>query len=55
MTLICDECGQPCEIFERIFVLASDEWGDQAVWGEASECCGADWHELEEEEEGSDD
>lgn len=42
---ICDECGQECGTTRGSIVVGNDEWGDQVVHGEGSDCCFADWHE----------
>jgi len=42
---ICTECGKECEIVEGQALVASDEWGDQWIWCERSECCQADFDE----------
>lgn len=47
--IICDECGQPCGLTSGDIVGASDEWGDQAVWGQGSDCCFATWHEADDQ------
>ena len=52
--IYCTECGEPCKTVFMRSCIASDEWGDQTVYGEASDCCFVEFREHPDHEEEED-